>query len=141
MDFLDLSKVLGFCLGSALLASLSAREHVEGTSPALANIRVAALAADVQSVVFVDEQGQLHRYAMGDIIAKSSWRVAQVTTDRVTLESSQRLDGRPLTVCLASGQSVDLGATKAALLELHRPLALPGAVSIRALKRSPLPRH
>ena len=138
-----MSKVLGFRLSLALLACLSAfaHAHAEGTSPVQVNISVAALAADVQSVVFIDERGQPRRYAVGDMIAGSEWRVAQVTTARVTLESSQRLNGKPLSMCLASGQSVDLGATDAVLLALRRPLALPGAVSVRPSKRLPVPRH
>jgi hypothetical protein len=141
VDFSDMSKVLGFCLSLALLACLPTLANAEGASPATVNVKVAALAADVQSVVFVDDRGQLQRYAVGDMVAGSDWRVVQVGTTRVTLESSQRLNGRPLSMCLTSDQSVDLGATEAALLALHRPLAVPGAVSVRASKRTPVPRH
>lgn len=122
----------GFFLCAISLVCLSA--FSVGTEPPRSTpVSVAAIAADAQAVVLRHDQGLLRRYAVGDIIANSNWRIARITANEVRLELSQRLDGKPIGLHLTLGQNVDLDAANTTVNALRMPHVLPTAISTQPL--------
>ena len=123
-----MEKVLGFFAAAALLGAVSCAIASSADAPAAtAGIKVAAVAADVQSVVLIDARGHTRRYPVGALVAKSGWRVARIAGDQVLFESSRRFAGRPLDLQAKAGQSIDFDAMEAAFADAQVPRLLPGA--------------
>jgi hypothetical protein len=74
---------------------------------------VAAAAADLQAIVVRDDQGNPHRYAQGDVVAGSEWRVASVVGDAVMFESVRREMGARVEMRVHVGETFRLHAPQA----------------------------
>jgi type II secretory pathway component PulC len=87
---------------------------------------VIAGAADVQAIVVRDGQGRLRRYARGDVVTGSEWRIASVRDDEVIFENLRREMGARIEMRIRVGEAFRLHAPPA-----QAQLAIPVAVHAR----------
>ncbi|HET8941386.1 MAG TPA: hypothetical protein VFN13_05310 [Rudaea sp.] len=134
-------KLLAMCLGAMLLICTVANAADADAAASPNRLDVVAVAADVQAVVIRDRSGEVHRYAAGDAVTGSHWRVGRIADNQVVLESLQRFHGSALSLRLAPGQHVDLDSMSATLAEMQKPKLLPRSVNAQAAKRRPQRGH
>ena len=115
-------------VASAMLSTASPRIVAQG-------LTLAAVAADVQCAVLRSEDGQLHRYAPGDAIADTGWKLRRIVGQDAVFADAKGLRGSALELRLGIGAHVDLKAVGEATADLRRVQRVPIATTVHAQAR------
>ncbi|MDC8013748.1 hypothetical protein [Tahibacter soli] len=96
---------MAFCrsvLGS--VAALYAFSIAAASPPQAGAWALAAVAADVEAVVFADASGTMRKVAVGERTPDDAWRLSAIRDGRAVLKAERRLDGRIVEMHLTVGE-------------------------------------
>lgn len=97
--------IVAFCrsvLGS--VAALCAFSIAAASPPRAGAWTLAAVAADVEAVVFADASGAMRKVAVGERTPDDAWRLSAIRDGRAVLKAERRLDGRIVEMHLTVGE-------------------------------------